>query len=1002
MYLLIVINKSIKRQTNQMQLYTTLKLLLIITSIQPNGNKELPCSDQFACTDGSGCIPKSKICNGFRDCQDYSHNFAAMCNNCTDDHLFKCEKNDESVCMHVQYKCNGIKSCNDLADELASECNNCNSDELFKCKKNGVDICLHVKYRCDGVKQCDDLDDELVTACEQCENNPSMFTCTSFGQNVCLSKDRYQCDGRYDCDDGSDEFPSVCDNCNQSGLAMCTDGSRCIKDSDMCNDFVDCADGSDESEIYCNHCARNNSFQCPGFPDNCGTLCDGAMTCPDFWDEKLKVCRSKVSSEKSICNQTGLFQCKDGSRCLPTWMLCDHDRDCTDDSDENSVACKDKCESKSAQGFPMLPCDNGSCILRSSSCSALEEPLCEDGADMADSLCNGTCYFSFPGVVDPYRWPCAKGIKKCILQIFRCDGNPDCDDGTEISFSSDEQNCGLATRVGLSQTIFLCFVIVVLSWLLFCMLMPHSRSIEDIFEDTIHTPSDQHSFSSSFQKVVPAFLHHEALSNMNDQCWNWQEVGEELMIEKIFFNKDSDMLFSFLYHIEAQDAHPDNVHNAFKGFLSYMTSKGLDSITVAQSMKKTIGHHRLAHMALKGPPNIFEKIIFDMHKCARDMEDRGKIQKTLGIAPRFVKMSATPFSITWDCVKDIVMYLILRGIVTRLEMNCDQLLTLGSECLVVSGIEYDLLTALLVSICVSVLLTSLNSFCLRKLFFETNWWLDVIFVLISPLLRVVYHLQLGQMKHKLDRQKVRLSNDDFRRRTERIETLSKALHQTKEIEVGLESVVQILVLLGLACFYLFVFKAPSGQSYSYFFGVALLVVKGNPYMFFVTLLSSFRGPCFLYANGTNVLRHGSLNFSRKAVLIVRNIFFLLVRVLVITSAIFIPVISQWGTFLGGYGDIASSMLDEPNFRLEFQKYFSTGLDALTVDIRKNAQFFGLFLVLHLFIMMASHCVFHRNRIDAPYMQKAGDTCDISPQIFLDFPQNFRLRTRNQYCTQAIA
>ena len=40
--------------------------------------------------------------------------------------------------------------------------------------------------------------------------------------------------------------------------------------------------------------------------------------------------------------------------------------------------------------------------------------------------------------------------------------------------------------------------------------------------------------------------------------------------------------------------------------------------------------------------------------------------------------------------------------------------------------------------------------------------------------------------------------------------------------------------------------------------------------------------------------------------------------------------------------------------------------------------------------------------DDAYMQKAGDTCDISPQFFLDFPQNFRLRTRNQYCAQAIA
>ena len=44
---------------------------------------------------------------------------------------------------------------------------------------------------------------------------------------------------------------------------------------------------------------------------------------------------------------------------------------------------------------------------------------------------------------------------------------------------------------------------------------------------------------------------------------------------------------------------------------------------------------------------------------------------------------------------------------------------------------------------------------------------------------------------------------------------------------------------------------------------------------------------------------------------------------------------------------------------------------------------------------------HKCHLEA-YMQKAGDSWDISPQIFLDFPQNFRLRTRNQYCTQAIA
>ena len=34
-----------------------------------------------------------------------------------------------------------------------------------------------------------------------------------------------------------------------------------------------------------------------------------------------------------------------------------------------------------------------------------------------------------------------------------------------------------------------------------------------------------------------------------------------------FFNRE---LFAFLYHIETQEAHPDNVHIAFKGFFGYL------------------------------------------------------------------------------------------------------------------------------------------------------------------------------------------------------------------------------------------------------------------------------------------------------------------------------------------------------------------------------------------------------------------------------------------------
>ena len=72
----------------------------------------------------------------------------------------------------------------------------------------------------------------------------------------------------------------------------------------------------------------------------------------------------------------------------------------------------------------------------------------------------------------------------------------------------------------------------------------------------------------------------------------------------------------------------------------------------------------------------------------------------------------------------------------------------------------------------------------------------------------------------------------------------------------------------------------------------------------------------------------------------------------------------------------------------------------------------IFRICHVFKLMATKThefqenfqwgeVFFNPKNSVAYMQKAGDTCDISPQFFLDFPQNFRLRTRNQYCTQAI-
>jgi len=179
---------------------------------------------------------------------------------------------------------------------------------------------------------------------------------------------------------------------------------------------------------------------------------------------------------------------------------------------------------------------------------------------------------------------------------------------------------------------------------------------------------------------------------------------------------------------------------------------------------------------------------------------------------------------------------------------------------------------------------------------------------------------------------------------------------------------QIVLLSGLATFYWFVYTGPSGQTYAYFYGVALLVLKGNAALFFANLFFSFVGPCMFYVNYTNLLLHGCLNLTRKVVLLVQNLLFLLVRVLTITSTIFIPVINHWMLFVGNHGDDASTKLDNPLFAVEFQKYFSKGLDAITVDIRKNALLFVAFVLIHL-MLVASHALLCSGKFGVSMMRE---------------------------------
>ena len=214
-------------------------------------------------------------------------------------------------------------------------------------------------------------------------------------------------------------------------------------------------------------------------------------------------------------------------------------------------------------------------------------------------------------------------------------------------------------------------------------------------------------------------------------------------------------------------------------------------------------------------------------------------------------------------------------------------------------------------------------------------------------------MQLAAVSHALEREKKEITNLEYQSRKQHIEKLTDIIQQSKSVEVGLESITQIFILCGLATFAPFVFKAPSGQTYSYFYGVAELVLKGNAPLFVATILMSFLGPCFFYVNNENHKKKESFNMGTKLVLLLKNVFFLLARQGAIISAIFIPIISQWDMFAQNLGVDAVNFLDLKVFEKEFGDHFSGGLQSLSEEVWIHSAWFICFFVLHLFVVVTN-------------------------------------------------
>ena len=123
----------------------------------------------------------------------------------------------------------------------------------------------------------------------------------------------------------------------------------------------------------------------------------------------------------------------------------------------------------------------------------------------------------------------------------------------------------------------------------------------------------------------------------------------------------------------------------------------------------------------------------------------------------------------------------LKETVNQIEEKCDQIFV-EYDCLAASGSEKDILTALLITFCVSITISSINSFFQRKRFFKTNIWLDLIFAVFSPFLPAIYHFRLSQIRFKLNEQRSKLGKDVIIKETRRIENLTNSLQLNSEIE----------------------------------------------------------------------------------------------------------------------------------------------------------------------------------------------------------------------------
>ncbi|XP_045589180.2 low-density lipoprotein receptor isoform X1 [Procambarus clarkii] len=238
------------------------------------------------------------------------------------------------------------------------------------------------------------------------------------------------CDGVTHCQDGSDEPPDCVNNNCPEGEFKCDSGRSCIPNVWVCDGHTDCPDNSDENCFFTPSSptpSTASSLSTPPSKNKCSEkefeclsdrvcipnmwVCDGESDCQDATDEEncsitlfsapLLTTASSQSTlpPKAECRE-GTFTCRSDKRCIPVIWVCDTEADCVDGSDEENCSVT---STTVTTATPSTPPSKGPCVG--------DQFLCE-------------------------------ATLTCLPSDWRCDGEVDCDDGSdETECSKDVDDC---------------------------------------------------------------------------------------------------------------------------------------------------------------------------------------------------------------------------------------------------------------------------------------------------------------------------------------------------------------------------------------------------------------------------------------------------------------------------------------------------------------------------------------------------------------------------------